>query len=281
MHDLVIRNANVVDGLGNDPVAADVAVSNGRFTAIGQIVGDATRTVDAAGLTLAPGIVDLHTHYDAQITWDATLSPSPSLGVTSAVIGNCGFGIVPSPPAVRDLILRNLSVVEGMDLDSLRSGVNWAFESFGSYMDALRSIAPYINVAVLAGHSVIRTAVMGEDASSRREATTEELSAMCSMVRAAMDQGAVGFASSYSLNHSGYAGVPMPSTITPWSEFDTLVGAMSQHDHGIVQLASGVRTVDELEELSVNHNRAVFQSTGMAMFNEQEPDLTGIFQSSM
>ena len=272
MHDLVIRNANVVDGLGNDPVAADVAVSNGRFTAIGQIVGEATRTLDAAGLTLAPGIVDLHTHYDAQITWDATLSPSPSLGVTSAVIGNCGFGIVPSPPAVRDLILRNLSVVEGMDLDSLRRGVNWAFESFGSYMDTLRSIAPYINVAVLAGHSVIRTAVMGEDASSRNEATTEELSTMCSMVREAMDQGAVGFASSYSLNHSGYAGVPMPSTITPWSEFDTLVGAMSKHDHGIVQLASGIRTVDELEELSVNHNRAVFQSTGMAMFNEQEPD---------
>jgi N-acyl-D-amino-acid deacylase len=163
-------------------------------------------------------------------------------------------------------------VVEGMDLDSLRSGVNWAFESFASYMDALRSISPYINVAVLAGHSVIRTAVMGEDASSRNVATTEELSTMCSMVREAMDQGAVGFASSYSLNHSGYAGVPMPSTITPWSEFDMLVGAMSQHDHGIVQLASGIRTVDELAELSVNHNRAVFQSTGMAMFNEQEPD---------
>ena len=89
MHDLVIQNANVVDGLGNEPVAADVAVTNGRFTAIGNIVEKAARTVDAAGLTLAPGIVDLHTHYDAQVTWDATLSPSPSLGVTSAVIGNC------------------------------------------------------------------------------------------------------------------------------------------------------------------------------------------------
>ena len=161
MHDLVIRNATVFDGLGSNPVDADVAVDNGRVAVIGSIEGTALRTVDADGLSLAPGIVDLHTHYDAQVTWDKQMSPSPSLGVTSAVIGNCGFGIVPCPPPVRDLILRNLSVVEGMDLDSLRTGVDWCFESFADYMSALRGIGPYMNVAVLAGHSVIRTAVMG------------------------------------------------------------------------------------------------------------------------
>jgi len=130
MYDLVIRGAVVVDGLGHDPVRADVAVSEGRIAAVGEIGNDAAEVVDAGGLTLMPGIIDLHTHYDAQVTWDPTLSPSPSLGVTTAVMGNCGFGIVPSPPHLRDLIMRNLAVVEGMDLDALRAGIDWRFRSF-------------------------------------------------------------------------------------------------------------------------------------------------------
>src|SRR5215471_16964144 len=116
MVDLVIRGATVVDGLGNEPRRADVAVKDGKIAAIGNITDKGKETVDADGLVLSPGIVDVHTHYDAQVTWDATLSPSPSLGVTTAVIGNCGFGIVPAPPAGRDTIMRNLAVVEGMDL---------------------------------------------------------------------------------------------------------------------------------------------------------------------
>ena len=271
MQDLVIRGAVVIDGLGNEPVSADVAVKAGRITMVGETGEDSLQTIDANGLTLAPGIVDLHTHYDAQITWDATLSPSPSLGVTSAVMGNCGFGIVPSPPPVRDLILRNLSVVEGMNLDSLRAGVRWNFEEFSDYISALRNIGPYINVAVLAGHSVIRTAVMGEDASLREQATLQELELMGKMVAEAMASGAIGFASSYSLNHSGYNGVPMPSTISGWSEFDFLIKAMGEHSHGIVQLASGPRSIEDLEAISAKHGRAMFLSTGMAMFNEQEP----------
>ena len=271
MQDLVIRGAVVIDGLGNEPVSADVAVKAGRITMVGETGEDSLQTIDANGLTLAPGIVDLHTHYDAQITWDATLSPSPSLGVTSAVMGNCGFGIVPSPPPVRDLILRNLSVVEGMNLDSLRAGVRWKFEEFSDYISALRNIGPYINVAVLAGHSVIRTAVMGEDASLREQATLQELELMGKMVAEAMASGAIGFASSYSLNHSGYNGVPMPSTISGWSEFDFLIKAMGEHSHGIVQLASGPRSIEDIEAISAKHGRAMFLSTGMAMFNEQEP----------
>src|SRR6185369_898607 len=160
MNDLVIRGATVVDGLGNAPRRADVAVKDGRIAAIGEIKDPGARTIDAGGLTLSPGIIDVHTHYDAQVTWDATLSPSPSLGVTTAVMGNCGFGIVPAPPAARDLVIRNLSVVEGMDLDALRTGITWDFESFADYMAMLRRRAPYANVAVLAGHSIIRTAVM-------------------------------------------------------------------------------------------------------------------------
>ena len=171
MVDLVIRGATIVDGLGHEPRRADLAVKDGRIAAIGEIKDKGAETIDADGLVLAPGIVDVHTHYDAQVTWDATLSPSPSLGVTTAVIGNCGFGIVPAPPAVRDLVIRNLSVVEGMDLDALRQGIAWDFESFGDYMAMLRRRGAYANLAVLAGHSTIRTAVMGEDASQRKEAT--------------------------------------------------------------------------------------------------------------
>src|SRR6202042_324717 len=243
MHDLLIRGGTVVDGLGHDPVRADVAVEGGRIAAIGDVAGEAREIVDAGGLALMPGIIDIHTHYDAQVTWDATLSPSPSLGVTTAVMGNCGFGIVPAlSKEGRDLVIRNLSVVEGMDLDALRTGINWDFESFSDYMAMLRRRSPYANVAVLAGHSTIRTAVMGEAASQRKDATPEELAKMKAMVTDAMANGAIGLGASYSLNHSGYGGVPMPSTIAPMEELDALVGAMGPRGRGVIAIASGVKT---------------------------------------
>jgi N-acyl-D-amino-acid deacylase len=272
MVDLVIRGAAVVDGLGNEPARADVAVKDGKIAAIGAVSDKGNETIDGDGLVLSPGIVDVHTHYDAQVTWDATLSPSPSLGVTTAVIGNCGFGIVPAPPAVRDLVIRNLSVVEGMDLDALRQGINWDFESFSDYMGMLRRKGAYANLAVLAGHSTIRTAVMGEDASQRKDATPEELARMKAMVADAMAQGAIGLGASYSLNHSGYGGVPMPSTIAPMSELEALVGAMGPRGKGVVEIASGVKTPQELEPMAAKYGRPFFQGTGVAMYNAQEPN---------
>ncbi len=272
MVDLVIRGATLVDGLGHEPRRADLAVKDGCITAIGEIKDQGAEMIDADGLVLAPGIVDVHTHYDAQVTWDATLSPSPSLGVTTAVMGNCGFGIVPAPPAARDLVIRNLSVVEGMDLDALRQGIAWDFESFSDYMAMLRRRGAYANLAVLAGHSTIRTAVMGEDASQRQDATPEELARMKSMVADAMDNGAIGLGASYSLNHSGYGGVPMPSTIAPVSELDALVGAMGPRGRGVIAIASGVKTPQELEPMAAKYGRPFFQGTGMAMYNEQEPN---------
>lgn len=271
MFDLTIRGATVVDGLGNAPKRVDVAVKDGRIAALGEIKGETRESVDAGGLTLAPGIIDLHTHYDAQITWDATLSPSPSLGVTTCVMGNCGFGIVPSPPAVRDLILRNLSVVEGMDLDALRAGVDWKFDSFKGFMDAARSRAPYANVAVLVGHSAVRTAVMGEDASTRKTPTPEELAKMRALVRQAMGQGAIGLGASYSLNHTGDGGVPMPSTITEVDELEALVGAMAESGRALTQIASGPRPVELFEGIAARTGSSFFLSTGLAMHNEQEP----------
>jgi N-acyl-D-aspartate/D-glutamate deacylase len=271
MYDLLIRGATVVDGLGRDPRRADVAISNSRIAAIGEIGSGADEVVDAGGLALMPGIIDIHTHYDAQVTWDPTLSPSPSLGVTTAVMGNCGFGIVPSPPALRDLIMRNLAVVEGMDLDALRAGINWEFQSFAEYLTAVRRHAPYANLAVFVGHSAVRTAVMGEDASVRQQPTAEQMAEMKRLVAEAMQQGAVGLGASYSLNHSGHGGVPMPSTISDLGEFGALVGAMGERGRGVVEISSGPRTVAEMEEIAARHGRRIFMSTALALYNEQYP----------
>lgn len=274
MHDLIIRNAQVFDGTGLPAVLADVAVAQGRIVQIGEVSGPARETVDAQGLALMPGIVDLHTHYDAQVTWDRTLSPSPALGVTTAVIGNCGFGIAPCPAPLRETMMKNLSVVEGMDLQSLLTGVNWEFETFGQYMDQLRRIGPYVNTAVFAGHSVIRTAVMGEAGSTQAEATPAQLQAMQSLVREAMDHGAIGFASSFSPNHSGYGGIPMPSTIASEEELRALTGVLGELKKGVFMMATGTRaSPDVMESIVQDTGRPGYISTVLTMYNEGNPEL--------
>src|SRR3979411_2566076 len=134
MYDLVIDNASIIDGLGNPALNASLAVKDGRIAAIGTGLGPAPRRVDAGGLVLAPGIVDIHTHYDAQLTWDPFATPSTALGVTTVVIGNCGFTIAPRRPGDRDLTLRNLTHVEGMSLEALRAGVRWEFETYPEFL---------------------------------------------------------------------------------------------------------------------------------------------------
>ncbi|MGB7180497.1 MAG: amidohydrolase family protein, partial [Burkholderiaceae bacterium] len=274
MLDLLIRGAQVYDGLGNPPVQADVGIADGKIRSIGPTDEPATQTIDADGLSLMPGIVDLHTHYDAQVTWDKTMSPSPALGVTTTVIGNCGFGIAPCPAEQRETMLKNLSVVEGMDLQALLTGTDFQFESFGQYMDQLRRIGPYLNTAVFAGHSVIRTAVMGEAASERAEPTEDEMQRMQDMVREAMTSGAIGFASSFSPNHSGYAGRPMPSTIATDAELDRLVDVMGESGRGVFMSATGPRlSPEKMEKIVERTGRPGFISTIRAMYNEAEPDL--------
>jgi N-acyl-D-amino-acid deacylase len=272
---MLIRGATLYDGTGADPVRADVLVRDGRVAAIGadarRDAGDA-RVEDAGGLALMPGIVDLHTHYDAQLTWDPGCSPSPALGVTTAVIGNCGFGIAPCPPALRDTMLRNLSVVEGMDLDALRAGTRWEFETFGEYLALLRRLKPSLNVAVFAQHSTIRTAVMGDEASSRVEPTEAELAQMTRLVRDAMDAGAIGFASSFSPNHSGWAGAPMPSTIAPDRELHALLEPLRERGRGVFMSATGSRATPEyMEDVAARTGRPAFISTVLAMYSDSAP----------
>jgi len=272
MLDLLICGATVYDGSGGEGRVADVAVLDGCIASIGRSKQPARETVDAAGLALMPGIVDLHTHYDAQVTWDRTLSPSSSLGVTTAVMGNCGFGIAPCPKPLRKTMMQNLSVVEGMDLNALVNGVNWEFESFAEYLDQLRRVKPYLNLAVFAGHSVTRTAVMGEAASTRAEATPRELERMKALVREAMRAGAIGFASSFSPNHSGFGGLPMPSTIASDEELRALTGVLGEVGRGVFMSATGPRaTPDFMESIVAANGRPAFISTVLTMYNDSFP----------
>ncbi len=275
--DLAIKGASVYDGSGAAATHQDVYIKAGRIAAlvaagVEPVGGGAAReTVNADGLSLMPGIIDIHTHYDAQITWDNTCSPSPSLGVTTAIIGNCGFGIAPCPPAQRETMMKNLSVVEGMDLNALLTGTQWQFETFAQYMDFLRARAPFVNVGVFAGHSVIRTAVMGE-AASHRAATGAEMNAMLAEVRAALDAGAIGFASSFSPNHSGYGGIPMPSTIAGDDELAALVGVLGEKKRGVFMSATGPRATPEyMERLAEQTGRPMFISTVLTMYNQASP----------
>ncbi|MDQ6681486.1 MAG: amidohydrolase family protein [Pseudomonadota bacterium] len=259
MIDLLIRNALVVDGSGAESVRADVAVAGGRIAQIAsRIDAAATRTIDADGLALMPGIIDSHTHFDAQITWDPTLRPSPALGVTTAVIGNCGFTIAPCRPADRELTMKNLTQVEGMSLDALRAGIDWDFETFGEYMVQLRRRGSAINVAAYVGHSSVRTYVMG-GAAAKRAATADEIAQMQAIVREAMRHGAVGFASSTSPAHNGEGGLPMPSRLADDAEMAALVGAMADESgRGVFMLTKGGHTpVPFLESLAAATGRPV------------------------
>lgn len=273
MHDWLIKGALLFDGKGSPPVEADLAMAGGVISGIGRELGAARQTMDGRGLFLAPGLIDLHTHYDAQALWDPSLSPSCSLGVTTVVAGNCGFGIAPNKAQHRDILLKDLSVVEGMDLEALRQGVTWSFESFEEYLGALRRAKPWLNMAIFAQHSTIRTSVMGEEA-SQRAASSEEIEAMRIEVARALRAGAIGFASSFSPNHSGWQGKPMPSTLADLGELQALIEVLGMEKRGVFMMATGSRVSPE--DLAALHQRTgarMFMSTVLTMYNEDKPGL--------
>ena len=207
MHDLVIQNASIIDGSGGPARRGALAVRDGRIAAIGADVGVSREHVDAEGLTLAPGIVDIHTHYDAQLTWDPYATPSTALGVTTVVIGNCGFTIAPCRLQDRDLTLRNLTHVEGMSLEALRAGVRWEFESYPEFLDAMERRGVVPNVGSFVGHSSVRTYVLGGDA-TKRAARPAEIAEMRRIVVDAVRAGAIGFATSTLEQHNARTASP-------------------------------------------------------------------------
>jgi N-acyl-D-aspartate/D-glutamate deacylase len=257
MHDLIIENASIIDGLGTPARPGSLAVKDGHIAALGKDLGAARSRLDAQGLTLAPGVIDLHTHYDAQLLWDSFATPSVALGVTSVVIGNCGFTIAPCRPSDRDLTLRNLTHVEGMALEALRAGVDWDFESYPDYLRLLERKGTVPNVASFVGHSSVRTFVLREDA-AKRAATRAEVAQMKQLVAEALQAGAVGFATSTLEQHNGENGIPMPSRLADEHELLELTGALGDAGKGVFMLTKGMTTtVPWLEKVAQRSGRPV------------------------
>jgi N-acyl-D-amino-acid deacylase len=258
-YDLKISGGTIIDGTGKPGVAGDVAIKSGKIAALGKVSGDAARTIDASGLAVTPGFVDIHTHYDAQILWDRMLSISPWHGVTSVVFGNCGFGVAPTHPEHRGLIMRTLEKVEGMSLAALEGGLgyDWPFETFPQYLDALEKRGAAINYGALVGHTPVRLYVMGEDA-MERSATEAEIARMRRIVREALDAGAVGFATSKAFTHIGYLGKPVPSRFAEFAEIEALTSTLSETGRGVVEVTPGIGLMyDEFAQIVRGNRRPI------------------------
>jgi len=257
MIDLVIRGGTVIDGSGAPRRVADVAVLAGRISAVGAVGGRGGREVDASGLCVCPGFIDLHTHYDAQYTWDPYATSSIWHGVTTTVIGNCGFAIAPCRPQDREVTLRTLVKVEGMSLKAMQAGITWEFETFPAYLDALERRNPSLNVAALLGHSAVRQWVMGR-AAQQRGATGDEVAQMAGLVREAMAAGAIGLGSSTAEAHVGDGGLPVPSRLADLDELKALTRAMGAGGRGLLEITVGATTtLDDLRDIHRESGRPV------------------------
>ena len=258
-YDIKITGGTIVDGTGAPGYAGDIGLCAGKIAALGEAPGAAGETIDAAGKVVSPGFVDIHTHYDAQIMWDRRLSISPWHGVTTVVVGNCGFGVAPTRPEHREMIIRTLEKVEGMSVAALQAGLglDWPFETFPEYLDAVEARGAAINVGVLLGHTPLRTYVMGE-AATEREATAAEVAEMQAIVRDGIDAGAIGFATSKAPTHVGYEGRPVPSRAAAIDEIYQLAGVLGEAGKGVVQATAGRGLFfDEFVELAERTGRTV------------------------
>ena len=228
MLDCLIRGGMVVDGTGAPARGADVGVRDGHIVSIGQCDEAARQVIDADGLAVAPGFIDVHTHYDAQVLWDPHLTPSSLHGVTTAIGGNCGFTIAPMVPDAADYILRMLARVEGMPTEALEAGLDFGWSSFGSWLDRLEGNGLGVNAGFLVGHSTVRRLVMGEDAVGS-EATDEQIEAMKSLLGQSLAGGGLGFSSTKATAHNDHHGDPVPSRAATDAELVALAGVCRDH----------------------------------------------------
>jgi len=236
MYDLIIRNGTIVDGSGMPRFRADVAIEGDKIAAIGKIRESARETIDADGHIVAPGLVDAHTHMDAQVFWDALGTCSCWHGVTSVVMGNCGFSLAPCAEKDKLLVMRNLERAEDISPEAMQAGIKWSWTTFAQYLDAVDRLPKGINYAAYMGHSALRTYVMGERAFDE-EATTEDIALMREEIRDAIRAGAIGFTTSRTSNHQTPDGRPVASRIANWDEVRQLVGVMGELGAGIFEIA--------------------------------------------
>jgi len=237
--DLLIKNGTVVDGSGLPRFRADVGVESGRIVEIGRIRAPADRTFDADGLIVAPGFIDGHTHMDAQVNWDPLGSCSCWHGVTSVVMGNCGFALAPCKPEDREWFARCLTAVEDIPTEAMMSGIEWTWESFPEYLATVERLPKALNYGMYIGHSALRMYVMGRRGLEER-ANEDDLRAMAHAVEEAVRAGAMGFSTSRATTHVTPDGSPVASRIADWEEIDRLVGALAALDAGIFQIGPDI-----------------------------------------
>ena len=271
--DLLIRNGLVIDGTGAPGRHADVAVSDGKIVGIGRLGGGARRTIDASDCVVAPGFIDPHTHYDAQICWDGAVTPSSWHGVTSVVMGNCGVGIAPCRPASREVAMRDLVNVEAIPYDVLAQGITWDWESFPEYMDAAARRKPALNLAFLAPLTPLRHYVMGE-ASMERAADAEETARIAALLGEAMDAGAFGFSSTILNQHLGFGGRPLACRNASREELKAYANVLRQRNKGAIEVALtrqiGVLEPDQCETLDFLLDESGRPVTFIALFDRDD-----------
>ena len=268
MHDLVVRGGTVVDGTGRDARTADVAVDGGRITAVGDLGGaSARRTIEADGLLVTPGWVDIHTHFDGQATWDDVLAPSAWHGVTSVVMGNCGVGFAPARPDRHDWLIGLMEGVEDIPGTALAEGMTWEWESFGEYLDALDRRSWTLDVGTQVAHGAVRAYVMGERGAHNEPATPTDIAEMKALVKEAVRAGALGFSTSRTLGHRAIDGEPVPGTYAAEDELFGIGAALGELGTGVFELApmgsagediiGPVKEVDWMRRLSAAIGRPV------------------------
>jgi N-acyl-D-amino-acid deacylase len=239
-YDLIVRNGTIVDGLGGDPYVGDVAVSGGVIAAVGSVDGDADREIDATGLLVTPGFIDLHTHYDGQAIWSDRMTPSSAHGVTTAVMGNCGVGFAPCRAEDHDVLVDVMAGVEDIPGVVMVDGLPWDWETFPEYMDALEARRRDIDVAAYLPHSPLRVYVMGQRGADREPATAEDMARMRALAREAIEVGALGFASSRFSFHKTASGAPIPTYDAAKVEIAAIADGVADGGGGLIQFVPDI-----------------------------------------
>ncbi|MFI5031241.1 MAG: amidohydrolase family protein, partial [Reyranellales bacterium] len=261
--DTVIRGGTVVDGSGKPRFSGDIGIKDGRIAEIGKVTTAAARTIDADGLIVSPGFIDGHTHMDAQVAWDPIGSCSCWHGVTSVVMGNCGFALAPCKPEEREWYARCLSAVEDIPTEAMAAGIDWTWETFPEYLATVERLPKAINYGMYIGHSALRMYVMGRRALSEK-ATEEDMTRMARAVQEALKVGALGFSSSRASTHLTPDDTPVASRLAEWEEIDRIIGAMAELDAGIFQIGPDISggdaqkaCLEQLRKIALDSGRPI------------------------